>query len=283
MKDIITRVGEWTGKVMIPVAEAMQQKVTIYAPKRMTRKEALALIYNALKTKGYIIEDANNVLYVKPIATAKLGVVPTIPDDQPLASIENKDQVVQRFFKMKNYSAADMGSLIQPLVGDYAHVSSDMTTGTLLVIDTVANLIRVERMIQEFDVPEAGQTVSEVVQLEKGDPVEIVQLIRLLMGDASATSTGGARQFGGGGGGQFGGRGGQFGGRRRWSRRSRGPAWSPVHYGLVRDDRGQSHTDRHDPRAHTALDHRPGLGPGPQDRQGVDHQAGPGGSDQVGV
>ncbi len=213
MKDIITRIGEWTGKNIIPVAEAMQQRVTIYAPKSMTRKEALALIYNALKTKGYVIEDANNVLYVKPISTAKLGVVPTIPDDQPLASIENKDQVVQRFFRMKNYSAADMGSLIQPLIGEYAHVSSDMSSGTLLVIDTVSNLIRVERMVHEFDIPEAGQTVSEVVQLERGDPVEIVQLIRLLMGDTATTGTSGTRNLGGGQGGGFGGRGGGFGGR----------------------------------------------------------------------
>ncbi|MDH7598664.1 MAG: secretin N-terminal domain-containing protein [Sedimentisphaerales bacterium] len=189
MRDIIERVAAWTGKVVIPVGDAMQQRVTIYSPKRVPRKEAISLIYSALRTQGYMVEDANNVLYIKPITSARTGLVPTIPEDQPLAAIENKDQVVQRFFKLKNYSPADLATLIQPLVGEYGYVSSDLTTNTLLVIDTVANLIRIERIIQELDVPEAGQTYSEIIQLQYGDPVEIVQLLQLLLGGTTTTGT----------------------------------------------------------------------------------------------
>jgi len=231
MKDIINRVAEWTGKVVIPVAEAMQQRVTIYAPKRVPRKEALSLIYNALRTKGYVIEDANNVLYIKPIEQSKWGTVPTIPDDQPLEGVDNKDMVAQRFFRLKNYSPSDMASMIQPLVGQNGYVSSDMSTGTLLVIDTVSSLIRIERIIKELDVPEAGQTQSEVVQLERGDPVEIVQLLKLLMdtktgstGSRQITAGGGSSSSGSDGRGGFDSRGGPFGGRPSGSTSQQGSA-----------------------------------------------------------
>jgi len=213
MRDIIERVASWTGKVVIPVGDAMQQRVTIYSPKRVPRREAISLIYSALRTQGYVVEDANNVLYIKPITSiTKTGLVPTIPEDQPLAAIENKDQVVQRFFKLKNYNPSDLATMIQPLVGEYGYVSSDLTTNTLLVIDTVANLIRIERIIQELDVPEAGQTYSEVIQLQYGDPVEIVQLLQLLLGGTTTTGTRQGVTVSGGGGGQTGQQRGQFGG-----------------------------------------------------------------------
>jgi len=78
-----------------------------------------------------------------------------------------------------------MGQIIQPLVGEYGHVGADETTGTLLVIDTVANLMRIEQIIAEFDIPEAEQTITEVFKVNYGDPAEIVQLLRMLLGDVA--------------------------------------------------------------------------------------------------
>ncbi len=183
MKDIIEKIAQWTGKVVIPTDEAMKQKVTIYSPKKLPRAKALSVIYGALRTKGYVVEQTDDTIYLRPIAEAKLGLVPTIPADQPLALIENKDQIVQKFFKLENYSAAQMGEVIQPLIGEHGYVSADETSGNLLVIDTVANLMRIERIVSEFDVPEAEQAVTEIFEVRHGDPAEIVQLLRMLLGD----------------------------------------------------------------------------------------------------
>jgi len=186
MKDVIQKISEWTGKTVIPTDEAMQQRITIYSPKRLPRNQALSHIYGALRMKGYIAEHTDDAIYLTPIKDAKLRFVPTIQADQPLATLENKDQIVQKFFKLVNYKPAQMGQVIQPLVGEYGYVSADETTGTLLVIDTVANLMRIERIITEFDVPEAEQTVTEVFKVNYGDPAEIVQLLRMLLGDVAS-------------------------------------------------------------------------------------------------
>ncbi|MCH7917293.1 MAG: hypothetical protein IIC50_04830 [Planctomycetes bacterium] len=182
VKDLIEKLAKWTDKAIIPDEKVMKQKITIYAPHKVTRKEALALIYSALRTKGFVAEHTDNVIYLKPIDEAKLGQVPTVGSDEHLALFENKEQIVQKFFKLKNYSPSRMGEILAPLVGEYGDVSADEITGTVIVIDTVANLIRIKGVIAEFDVPEAEQSVSEVIQVHNGDPIEIVQLIRILMG-----------------------------------------------------------------------------------------------------
>ncbi len=182
MKDIIAKIAEWTGKNIIPDDEVMKQKITIYAPAKMPRPEALSLIYAALRTKGYVAEEVDNVLYLKPIKEALFGSVPMVPPDKPLAALENKNQIVGKHFKLASYSPTNMSNVLLPLVGEYGYVSADEDSGSLLVIDTVANLIRFERIIMQFDVPEAEQTVTEVFQIQEGDPSEIVQILKLLLG-----------------------------------------------------------------------------------------------------
>jgi len=184
MKNIIDKIAQWTGKTVIPHDDAMKQKVTIYAPEKMPRKKALEKIYSALRMKGYMIEEAGDTIFLKPLAGARLGVFPTVGPDEPLAAFENKDQIVQKLFKLANYPPAQMGQIVQPLVGEFGHVSADATTGTLLVIDAVGNLQRIEHIIQQFDVPEAGKAITEVIEIKYGDPSEIVQLLRMLLGES---------------------------------------------------------------------------------------------------
>ncbi|MHC4324424.1 MAG: secretin N-terminal domain-containing protein [Planctomycetota bacterium] len=189
MKSIIEKLADWTGKVIIPTDEALKQKVTIYAPDKLPRSQALRVIYSALRLKGYIVEEDDGTLFLKPITDAILGHVPVVAADEPLAMIENKDKIVQKFFELTSYNPSEMGAVIQPLVGEHGYVSVDETGGTLMVIDTVANLMRLERIIQQFDVPGTEQSVTDIIEVRYGDPSEIVQMLNILLGETQGIST----------------------------------------------------------------------------------------------
>ncbi|MHC4642245.1 MAG: secretin N-terminal domain-containing protein [Planctomycetota bacterium] len=189
MKDIIKKLADWTGKVIIPADDAMKQKITIYSTKRLPRTEAITMIYTALGAKGIVAKQTGNVIELKSLKDIRLDSVPTVQADYALAMIENKKQVVQKFFKLDNYGPTQMGQVVQPLVGDYGYVSADETTGQLLVIDTVENLMRIERIIDQFDVPEAQTTVTQIIPVEFGDPSEIVQMLKILLGENEGYST----------------------------------------------------------------------------------------------
>jgi len=189
MKSIIQKLADWTGKVILPTDEALKQKVTIYAPDRLPRSEALRVIYSALRLKGFIVEEDDGTLYLRPIADSRtIGHVPVIPADQPLAMIENKDQIVQKFFELTSYNPSEMGTIIQPLVGEYGYVSVDEVGGTLMVIDSVSNLMRLERIIEQFDVPGTEQAVTDIIEVRYGDPSEIVQMLNILLGETEGRS-----------------------------------------------------------------------------------------------
>ena len=132
MRLIIQKIADWTGKVVIPTDEIMKEKITIYAPSRLPRKEALEQIYGALRIKGYTAEYVDKTIYLKRIRDARIGMVPMISPDQPLAGIENKEQIVQKSFRLTNSSPGQMVPIVQPLIGEYGHISTDEPTSSLL-------------------------------------------------------------------------------------------------------------------------------------------------------
>lgn len=188
MRNLIKTLTEWTGKVIIPTDDAMKARVTIYAPKRLPRSKAMALIYSALKMKGFVARHAEDAIYLEPLTDSRLGEVPTIPADYPLAMIENKNQVVRKFFNLKNYSPAQMGQILLPLIGEYGYISADEETGSLLVIDTVKNLMSIALIIEQFDVVAAEKMMEEIFEIRHRSPSEIIEILQTLLADSSITS-----------------------------------------------------------------------------------------------
>ena len=184
MKNIIQKLAQWEDKQIVPDPEVMGKKLSIYSEKQVPRSRALALIYSALKRQGFVPEydESLDAIWLKPLSDAKYIQVPLVPPDVPLAAIENKEQIVRKFFRLDNYSPTSMSEIVGAMLSEYAYVSADETTGKLLIIDTVKNLIQHERIIMQFDVPEAEKTVTKIFEIKHGDPGEIVQVLRLLLG-----------------------------------------------------------------------------------------------------
>jgi type II secretory pathway component GspD/PulD (secretin) len=193
MRNIIQRLTEWTGRVIIPTDEALRARVTIYAPERVPRSKALALVYSALLKKGYVAKHAEDAIYIEPIGDERLTVVPIISADTPLAMIENKDQIVQKFFSLKNYSPSHMGQILMPMMGEYGYISADEETGSLLVVDTVKNLMTIALIIEQFDAAE--KTIEEIFEIHHRDPAEIIETLQAILADNSLTDTSDSRNI----------------------------------------------------------------------------------------
>jgi len=202
MKDIIPKLAQWTGKVIIPDNEVLKQKITIYSPTKLPRDEAIQLIYASLLAQGFIAEQTDKIIYLRPVKEARFGNVPTIAAQEPLAVIADKSQIVQKFFKLRNYSPTQLQKIILPMIPEHGYVTADESTSNLMVIDTVENLLRIQRIIDELDVPEAENTVTRIFEIREGDPAEIVQVLKILLeGRQKNRSQAGQVRGGGGGGG----------------------------------------------------------------------------------
>ncbi|MFC1765365.1 secretin N-terminal domain-containing protein [Planctomycetota bacterium] len=186
---VIEAIARWTGKTVIPTDKVLNERLTIVAPQRLTQIEAIEQIYGALRVKGYVAEETEKTIYIRPLTDARLGVVPTLAANQPLATIQNKEQIVQKFFHLDHYDPAQMMQFIQPLIGEFGHVSADQSSGQLLIIDTVANLMRIENVIGQFDVSDTETTETRVFALLHRPPQEIVVLLETLLNDGVTESS----------------------------------------------------------------------------------------------
>ncbi len=64
---------------------------------------------------------------------SKLDTPATIIDaETPLASIENKNLVAQRFFILENYSPTLIIQLVKPILSNTAYISAEENTRTLI-------------------------------------------------------------------------------------------------------------------------------------------------------
>lgn len=187
MRNIIQRLTEWTGRVIIPSDEALRVRLTIYAPERVTRSKALDLIYSALRIKGFTARHAEEAIYIDPIGDTRLDTVPIISADQALAMIEDKNKIVQKFFTLKNYSPSQMGQVLLPMMGEYGYISANEESGSLLVIDTVRNLMTIALIIQQFDATE--KMMEEIFEVRYRNPAEIIELLETLLAESSLTGT----------------------------------------------------------------------------------------------
>ncbi|MBW8035794.1 MAG: hypothetical protein FVQ79_09235 [Planctomycetes bacterium] len=184
MKKIISKLAEWTGKSIIPTDEAMKIKITIYSPKEVRRSKALSYIYDALRMKGIIAEVREDRIFLKPLSKAKLRV-PTLTIDEPLARIADRSMLVEKYFKVNNTSPAKLVDIIAPLTAEYGRVTAIESTSVIAVIDTVENLFRIKKIIDQFDVPESDQVRERVFEIKNGDPIEIVQVLQLILSPSS--------------------------------------------------------------------------------------------------
>jgi type II secretory pathway component GspD/PulD (secretin) len=198
MKNIIQKLAEWTNKPVIPVNdEIMQTKITIYSPNKMTRQEALALLVSALYARGVMVDQTGSTVFLKPLASARLGAVPTLGIDEPLARIADPSQVVEKWYQLSNYNASQMAEVVSSLTAEYGHVTADESTGRISVIDTVENLRRIEQVITQLDVPESAQTIEKIFELKNADPIEVVQVINLILSEESQGGQSRSNQRGG--------------------------------------------------------------------------------------
>ena len=75
-----------------------------------------------------------------------------------------------------------MSDIVTPLLTEAGHVTAEEGTATLLIIDTVENLMRIEAIIAQFDVAEAD-TATEIFEVRQRSPEEVIELLETVLTD----------------------------------------------------------------------------------------------------
>ncbi len=181
LSALVKFISEISGKNFI-LDERVKGKVTIISPEKITEDEAYAVFQSVLQVKGFATVRSGAIYKVLPAQEAKSTTLETIlPDDRRMGG---NDEVVTRLLPLKYVDVNNMLPIIQPLVSPNGLLAAYVASNTLILIDSAANIDRINRILAVLDVEGQDRGV-EVLRLNYAFAVEIAALLVQVLEDES--------------------------------------------------------------------------------------------------
>jgi general secretion pathway protein D len=158
--QLIEDVSKRTGKNFI-VDPRVQGDVTLAG------KDANSVSYDELlqilQVHGFVAVEAGNLVKIVPDANARAMAAPVI------SGLERRPdgQVVSKVFPVKTMPAAHLVPLLRPLLPQAAHLAAVACTNTLIMVDTYANVQRIESLVKALDTGEPYKPGNCVASADK--------------------------------------------------------------------------------------------------------------------
>ncbi len=177
---LVKFMGEITGKNFV-MDERVQGKVTVVSPTRITPEEAYQVFQAVLQVKGFTTVPSGAAVRIIPTKDAKETSLRTLDGGGKASS----EEYVTRVLPLAQVDAADIGSVLQPLVSKDGLITSYPQTNSLIIIDSAANIERLSRMIAELDVASSRRN-TELIKLKHAVASELADTIQQVLEEKPA-------------------------------------------------------------------------------------------------
>ncbi|NCD32948.1 MAG: type II secretion system protein GspD [Spartobacteria bacterium] len=178
-------VGQETGRQFV-IGEEVNGRVTVVTPPQLPVDEVYPLFIGVLESIGYtVVNDGSLTRIVKAPGGARdpLGTIVSQADAMPSGGL------VTRIFKINHVSAVDLRTAMESLSGGdkKGRIAVVPSANYLIVTDTVDNIQRMTRLIDEIDRSGRANAV-EVIRLHYADADDVARQLTLAFAGADTAS-----------------------------------------------------------------------------------------------
>ena len=181
---LVKFISDITGKNFI-VDEKVRGKVTIISPGNITKDEAYLVFQSVLQVKGFTTVPSGAIIKIVSTKEAKSSTIETV-----FGTSAPRDEYITRLMPLKNVDANNMISIIQPLASPDGLLAAYSSTNTLIIIDTSAQIERLEKILKQLDVKGQEQGI-EFIRLNYAFATDIAALIQQILEESSDSSSSG--------------------------------------------------------------------------------------------
>lgn len=146
IESVIAAVGDYTNTTFI-IDPRVKGTVTLVSEKPLSKPQAFQLLTSVLRLRGYTVVSSNGYSKVVPEADAKLQAGPI------QAGAVRGDQIATQIFHLNFESAANLVSVLRPLISPNNTINANPGNNTLIITDYADNLLRLGRIIAALDGP----------------------------------------------------------------------------------------------------------------------------------
>lgn len=177
IESVIAAIGDYTNITFI-IDPRVKGTVTMVSEKPLSKTQAFQLLTSVLRLRGYAVVTGNGYTKVVPEADAKLQAGPI------QAGATRGDQIATQVFRLNYESAANMVTVLRPLISPNNTINANPGNNTLVITDYADNLLRLGKIISALDGPASSEL--DVVPIRHAIASDIAVMVNRLLEPGAA-------------------------------------------------------------------------------------------------
>jgi len=183
---VVQWLAQTTGKSVLKHPR-VQCQLTIVGSKKITKREALNLVYRALALEGFtVIETSKAILIVPEGQEPKMSPELLAPSRKDIP--EGREKLI-KIFPLKHVQATEVKERIKALLSEKSNVDIDDRANQLIVTDYTENLALVASMIEALDSDKPQDVSLRVIPVKNVSAQDLVKEITPLFQKMSNRGT----------------------------------------------------------------------------------------------
>jgi len=176
--SVVKAIGAHTGKNFI-IDPRVTGNMNIISQTPVSKDLAYQILLSALRVHGFAAVEERGVVKIVPEADAK-----TSGKVVDRGSSVSGDSIVTQIFTLQNESAAQLATVLRPLVAPNNFIGAYPGNNTLVITDYAENVKRIARIIASIDVPASADL--QMIKLQYASAVDVGVLLGRLMPETAA-------------------------------------------------------------------------------------------------
>ena len=175
IEGVVKAVGEITGKNFV-IDPRVKGTINIISSQPMSRALVYEVFLAALRLQGFAAVEDRGLVKILPEADAKLH--------RGSAQRGVGDEIQTRIFNLKYESAAQMVTILRPLISPNNSITPAQSSNSLIITDYAGNLERIARIIGGLDRPTGTDPID--IPLHNASALDVAATINRLFAEAGA-------------------------------------------------------------------------------------------------
>ncbi len=160
------------------IAPEVRGKVTVQTSGRIPQEDVFGVLLAILEVHGFTAVKSGNLYKVIRIEGARERAVPTIIGSEADPS-RVTDEIVTQIVPVRYSSAADLGTLLRPLISSRGTLVAHRETSILIITDAASNMRRLLDIIRLVDI-EVALDELQIIPIKHADAGDLSAVLTQL-------------------------------------------------------------------------------------------------------
>lgn len=182
IETVTKAVSQITGKTFV-IDPRVKGSVNVVSGKPVPQSLAYTFLLSALRMQGFAAVESGGLVRLLPEVDAKTHAGPT----RKGTSVPSGDQMVTKVFTLRYESAAQLVTVLRPLIAPNNPINANPNNNSLVISDYADNVARLEQIIAALDTPYGEE--PQVITVRHASALDLANTLNRLYGEGAANIT----------------------------------------------------------------------------------------------